>query len=318
MVLTQVIAVHHGKYPLNSLNPGHSGTPQTSMSMFSRLKQYAFLIRLHKPIGILLLLWPALWGLWMAADGFPGWTLLLVFVTGTILMRSAGCAINDFADRDIDQHVARTHDRPLTSGKISGTEAILVAAVLAIFAFSLLFLTNYKTMLLSIVALVLAAIYPFSKRFTHLPQLFLGAAFAWGIPMAYAAVDVPLDKTTWLLFIASVLWTLAYDTMYAMVDRKDDLKIGVKSSAILFGDADVLIITVIQAMVLMTLALVGKQESFGIYYFGSLGVALCFALYQLMLIKNRVPRKCFAAFLNNNYFGMAVFVGIFLQYYVAV
>ena len=302
---------------INSQTPGRPGTLQTDNSMFSRLKQYALLIRLHKPIGILLLLWPVLWALWLAADGFPGWTLFLVFTAGTILTRSAGCAINDFADRNIDRHVARTRERPLTSGKITSGEALAVAVVLALAAFSLLLFTNQKTMLMSVVALVLATVYPFSKRFTYLPQLFLGAAFAWGIPMAYTAVDVPVDRTTWLLFIAAVLWTLAYDTMYAMVDRKDDLKIGVKSSAILFGDADVPIIAATQVMVLFTLFLIGRQESLDLYYQGGLILALCLALYQLNLIKTRAPRKCFSAFLNNNYFGMAVFAGIFLHFYHA-
>ncbi|HBR98054.1 MAG TPA: 4-hydroxybenzoate octaprenyltransferase [Gammaproteobacteria bacterium] len=304
----------NGTRPLNRVNTDPQGAPTSNHGLFFRLQQYALLVRLHKPIGILLLLWPTLWALWIAADGFPGWTLFLVFFTGTVLMRSAGCAMNDYADQHIDRHVSRTRERPLTSGRISAAEAVGVAIVLAFCAFLLLFLTNYTTLLMSIVALALATIYPFSKRFTHLPQLFLGAAFSWGIPMAYTATETPLDKTTWLLFIASVLWALAYDTMYAMVDRKDDLKIGVKSSAILFGEADVPIIVTTQLMMLATLALVGQQEGLSQYYFGGLLLALCLAVYQFFLIRNRAPSKCFDAFLNNNYFGMVVFAGIFLHY----
>ncbi|MCB1755512.1 MAG: 4-hydroxybenzoate octaprenyltransferase [Gammaproteobacteria bacterium] len=292
--------------------------PQQSHGLRWRLQQYALLVRLHRPIGTLLLLWPTLSALWIAAEGFPGWTLFMVFLLGTLLMRSAGCAINDYADRNIDRHVSRTRERPLTSGIITESEALAVAGTLALLAFLLLFLTNATTILLSFVGLLLAIIYPFSKRFTNLPQLFLGAAFSWGIPMAYTAVGVPLQKTTWLLFIASVLWALVYDTLYAMVDREDDLKIGVKSTAILFGEADVLIVSIIQIMVLLTLLLVGRQLGMSLYYYLGLLVASGFAVYQFTLIRKREPQKCFAAFLNNNYFGLAVFAGIVLHYAVAV
>jgi 4-hydroxybenzoate polyprenyltransferase len=300
-----------------------SGTPMdnnvnnpapTTNSMSYRLHQYWLLTRLNKPIGILLLLWPTLWALWIAAGGFPGWTLFIVFILGTVLMRSAGCAINDYADRHIDLHIERTKNRPLTSGAISSKEAILVAVVLALLAFSLLVFTNKTTVLMSFVALALAIIYPFSKRFTHLPQVFLGAAFSWGIPMAYTALEVPLDKTTWLLFITSVLWALVYDTQYAMVDRDDDLKIGVKSTAILFGDADVVIISSIQVIILMTLVLIGRQLTLGSFYYLSLLVGAGLVIYQYLLIRQRDKQRCFTAFLNNNYFGMAIFIGIVLHY----
>ncbi len=279
-----------------------------------RLKNYARLTRINRPIGIFLLLWPTLCALWIAAGGFPGWTLFLVFVAGTVLMRSAGCAVNDFADRDIDLHVARTKDRPLTTGKITSKEALLIFATLSVCAFLLLLLTNTKTILLSFIGLFLAVIYPFSKRFTRLPQLFLGAAFSWGIPMAYAAVGEPLGTTTWLLFIASVLWALVYDTMYAMVDREDDLKIGIRSTAILFGNADIIIITTIQLVVLCIWVLVGWLGQMSLFYYAGLLLAFGFAVYQYTLVQNREPQKCFAAFLNQNYLGMAIFVGVVLHY----
>ncbi len=291
-------------------------TTQT-IDLNTRLKLYAQLIRFNRPIGTLLLLWPTLVALWIAAGGFPGWTLFLVFLTGTFFMRSAGCAINDYADRDIDLLVERTKDRPIASGAISPKEALIVAASFALFSFSLLLFTNINTMLMSVVALFLAAIYPFSKRFTHLPQLFLGAAFSWSIPMAFMAVGAPLNKTTWLLFIGTVLWAMVYDTMYAMADREEDLKIGVRSTAILFGDADVLIISVMQFMVILTLVMVGKQEELSAYYFGGVLIATGLAIYHHTLIRKRDPKKCFSAFLNNNYFGLSVFIGVFLHYMFA-
>ncbi len=285
--------------------------------ILDRLKQYILLTRLNRPIGSLLLLWPTLCALWVAADGFPGWKPSLIFVIGTILMRSAGCAINDYADRDIDKHVQRTKDRPLTSGKITPKEAVSVSAILAFSAFCLLFFTNINTILLSFIGLFLAVIYPFSKRFTHLPQLFLGAAFSWGIPMAYTAVDAAMTTTTWVMFFASVIWALVYDTMYAMRDRADDLKIGVQSTAILFGNADVLIISIIQISVLILWTLIGIMESFSYFYFVGVALAALFGVYQHFLIRNRDPLKCFQAFLNNHYFGMVIFIGIVLNYLLA-
>lgn len=293
-------------------------TPTTqTFDLRTKLKHYAQLIRFNRPIGTLLLLWPTLTALWIAAEGFPGWTLFWVFLAGTFFMRSAGCAINDYADRDIDLLVARTQNRPITSGAISPKEALIVAAGLAFCSFLLLFFTNLNTMLMSVIALFLAAIYPFSKRFTHLPQLFLGAAFSWAIPMAFTAVGTPLSKTTWLLFIATVLWAMVYDTMYAMADREDDLKIGVKSTAILFGDADVLIVSVVQLMVILTLIIVGKQIGLSAYYFAGVAVASGFSIYHYTLIRKRDPIKCFSAFLNNNYFGLSVFAGVYLHYMFA-
>ncbi|MDO6459204.1 4-hydroxybenzoate octaprenyltransferase [Granulosicoccaceae sp. 1_MG-2023] len=299
---------------MSSVKPASRKTKASDISVIERLGLYAKLVRIDRPIGILLLLWPTLWALWIAAGGFPGWTLLLVFVTGTVLTRSAGCAVNDFADRHIDRHVERTRERPLTSGLISSREALLVAVVLALLAFLLLFFTNGKTMLMSLVAVVLAVIYPFSKRFTHLPQVFLGAAFSWGIPMAYTAVGVPLTRTTWLLFIASVLWALVYDTLYAMVDREDDLKIGVKSTAILFGDADVTLVTLIHIIVLLALVLAGHQEGFGIWYHLATLFGAGFILRQYLFVRHRDRQRCFRGFLDNNYFGLAIFAGIVAHY----
>ncbi len=303
---------------MSNSKTGQAGDKIRQDGLFSRLRHYALLVRLHRPIGILLLLWPTLWALWIAARGFPGWTVFLVFLFGTALMRSAGCAINDFADREIDRHVKRTKDRPLTSGEISSSEALGVAAFLAFIAFLLLFFINTKTILMSLVALALATIYPFSKRFTHLPQLFLGAAFSWSIPMAYTAVGAELDKVTWLLYIASLLWAVVYDTMYAMVDREDDIKIGVKSTAILFGDADIAIVPMIQFMVIFTLLLVGHQSDMSAMYYFALAGASCLFVYQFLLIRGRNPQQCFKGFLNNNYFGMVIFAGIFLHYAVSV
>lgn len=229
-------------------------------------------------------------------------------------MRSAGCAINDYADKDFDAHVERTQHRPLATGTIKPREALYVTAFLAVCSFVLILFTNFNTILLSLVGLILAVIYPYSKRITHFPQVFLGAAFSWGIPMAYSALGVPLDTTTWLVYTISVIWALVYDTMYAMVDREDDLKIGIKSIAILFGKADILIMVIIQIIILLGLLLVGSMEQMGIYYYWGLGVAAVFNFHQLWLIRDRDPAKCFKGFLNNNYFGMIVFIGIVLNY----
>lgn len=279
--------------------------------MLDRLNAYARLIRLDKPIGIFLLLWPTLWALWIAARDVPQLYVLAVFVAGVFLMRSAGCAINDYADRDIDGHVERTRNRPLAAGLIKPKEALLVFGILALIAFTLVMTLNGLTRLLSIGGILLAASYPFMKRIHFLPQVHLGIAFAWAVPMAYSAQTGVLPTSTgWLLFFAAVLWTTAYDTMYAMADREDDLKIGVKSTAILFGDADKIIVAFLQAMVLFTLYLVGSAEQLGTPYFTSLAAAAIFALYQQFLIRNREPADCFRAFLNNNYFGMTIFVGI--------
>ena len=281
-----------------------------------RLKQYALLIRLDKPIGILLLLWPTLIALWIAAGGWPDTDVLLVFVAGVFLMRSAGCAINDYADRHIDCKVARTKDRPLTSGKITEKEALAVFAVLCLLAFVLVLLMNPLTIVMSLVGLVLAASYPFMKRHHYLPQVHLGAAFGWAVPMAYTAQTNELNPVAWLLFIATVLWATAYDTMYAMVDREDDLKIGVKSTAILFESADKLIIGIIQATLILCLIMIGQRAELGGFYFTGVLLASGLAIWQQYLIRHRQAAQCFQAFLNNNWFGLILFVGVFLEYQI--
>ncbi len=279
-----------------------------------RLTQYAYLCRLHKPIGIFLLLWPTLWALWIASDGKPDLLILFVFTLGTILMRSAGCALNDFADRKIDGHISRTKDRPIVTGKVKPAEAIGVALVLALSAFGLVLLMNRLTVYLSFAAVLLAGLYPFAKRYTYMPQMVLGAAFAWSVPMAFAAVTGGIPVIAWLLFVATLLWTTAYDTMYAMVDRDDDLKVDVKSTAILFGSGDVPIVMFLQALVLSALFLTGRQLELGYWYQGGIGIAAVLVLYQYTLIRKREPAGCFKAFLNNNYFGMAVFAGLLADY----
>lgn len=282
--------------------------------VMERLEQYALLVRLDRPIGILLLLWPTLISLWIAAQGWPDTRVLVVFVLGVILMRSAGCAINDYADRHIDGSVARTKDRPLVSGRVSEKEALAVFVVLSLCAFGLVLLMNRLTIIMSLAGVALAASYPFMKRYHFLPQVHLGAAFGWTVPMAFTAQANELTPLTWLLFLATVLWTTAYDTMYAMADREDDLKIGVKSTAILFGPLDKKIIGVIQAMLIMALVLIGQRAELSGFYFTGVTAATVLALWQQYLIRNREPAMCFQAFLNNNWFGMVLFIGILLDY----
>lgn len=281
-----------------------------------RLEQYALLIRLDKPVGIFLLLWPTLWGLWIAAKGIPDVKVLIVFILGVILMRSAGCVLNDIADRKYDPHVSRTKMRPLASGRVSASEALIVALCLIFIAFLLVLTLNWLTVQLAFIAVMLAGIYPFMKRYTYLPQFFLGLTFGWSIPMAFAAQTGGVPQIAWLLLIANVLWSVVYDTMYAMVDKEDDLKIGVKSTAILFDDADRVIIAIIQSLVLVTLFMVGKQAQLGVGYYISLGIAACFFIYQLSLIWNRKPEHCMKAFLNNNWFGMTVFIGLVFNFII--
>jgi 4-hydroxybenzoate polyprenyltransferase len=282
-----------------------------------RLQQYALLIRLDRPIGTFLLLWPTLWGLWIAAEGFPAPNVFIVFVLGVFLMRSAGCVLNDIADRRFDPLVSRTRTRPLAAGKVSSVEALMVAGSLIFIAFLLVLTMNELTIQLAFVAVILVGIYPFMKRFTYLPQFFLGLTFGWSIPMAFAAQTNAIPQIAWLLLIANILWSVTYDTMYAMVDREEDLKIGVKSTAILFDDADRVIIAIIQALVLITLIIIGRQAELGLSYFISLGIAACFFLYQLRLIWKREPKQCLRAFLNNNWFGLTIFIGLFLDYLIA-
>jgi len=281
--------------------------------LIQRLGHYARLTRLDRPVGSVLLLWPTLLALWLAAGGVPETLNLAVFVAGVVLMRSAGCAINDYADRDFDAHVARTRERPLAAGLIQPWEALMVFAVLALLAFALVLLLDPIVLKLSVVGVLLAASYPFMKRWHHLPQVHLGVAYSWAIPMAYAAESGTIDLTAMLLFLANVLWTVAYDTMYAMADREDDLKIGVKSTAILFGRHDLLIIGLLQLATLALLALVGVRAGLGWAYAAGLLAAAGFALWQQWLIRKREPGPSIVAFKNNQWFGMAVFAGLALD-----
>ena len=284
------------------------------LSVGERLRRYAKLIRLDRPIGIFLLMWPALWALWIAGEGHPPWRVVLIFIVGVVLMRSAGCAINDYADRDFDGRVTRTRERPITAGLVSPKEAVAVFLVLSLLAFALVLLLNWQTVALSVVALALAVIYPFMKRYTYVPQLVLGAAFGWAVPMAFMAVTGSVPLIAWWLFGATLLWALIYDTEYAMVDREDDLEIGIKSTAILFGRHDRLIIGLLQLVLLALLGWIGVQAGRGAIYFFGLGGAALLALFQQYLIADRQPKACFEAFLNNNYYGMFVFGGLVLDY----
>lgn len=279
-----------------------------------RFREYLRLTRLDRPIGIYLLLWPMMWALWIAGEGKPEPLVLAVFLLGTVLMRSAGCVINDYADRHFDPHVERTKQRPLAAGTVTPKEALVLFAVLSIISFLLVLLMNRLTILLAIPAVLLAASYPFMKRYTYLPQAYLGIAFGWAIPMAFAAQNGSVPLGGWGLFIATVLWALVYDTMYAITDREDDLKIGVKSSAILFGRFDRLIIGLLQILVMALLIFTGLNFSLGIYYYLGLAGASIFSIYEQYLIRDRDPKLSFRAFLNNHYFGLTVFIGIAVDY----
>lgn len=281
-----------------------------------RLYQYALLMRMDKPIGTLLLLWPTLWALWIAGEGRPDVEVVIVFVFGAFVMRSAGCVINDFADRDIDPFVERTMSRPLAAGRVTAREALGLFVVLSLTALALVSLMNDLTVLLAFVGAALAATYPFMKRFTYLPQVHLGVAFGWAVPMAFAAQTGQVPPVAWLLLVAVVIWAVAYDTMYAMVDREDDLYVGVKSTAILLGDLDRPTVAGLQAFVVVTLILVGSRVGLGFWYLSGVAAAAAFAIYQIYLIRNREPKRCFRAFLNNNWFGAAVFAGIVLDYHL--
>ena len=288
--------------------------PGDQVPWSERLRRYALLVRLHRPIGILLLLWPTMWALWLAGQGQPPWGIVLVFMTGVALMRSAGCAINDYADRHFDGCVERTKTRPIAMGLVTPKEAIGVFLALSLLAATLLVFLNWPTRLLSLVALALAAIYPFMKRVTHLPQVMLGAAFGWAIPMAFMALNESIPALAWVLFVATLIWALIYDTQYAMVDREDDLRIGVKSTAILFGRHDNLIVGLLQLLMLALLVQVGLMAGRGsVYYLGLAAGAGLFA-YQQWLTRDRQPKPCFDAFLNNNLFGMVVFLGLAFDY----
>jgi 4-hydroxybenzoate polyprenyltransferase len=281
----------------------------------AKARAYADLTRLNKPIGIWLLLWPVLWALWLSSSGRPDPHVFIVFVLGTVLTRSAGCAINDFADRNFDGHVQRTRDRPLVTGRVDPVEAVALCAGLGLIALGLVLTLNQLTQLLAVIGGVLVVTYPFFKRFFPLPQFYLGAAFTWSVPMAFAAqTGQTPPRLAWLLFIAGLLWTMAYDTMYAMVDRDDDRKLGIRSSAILFGDADRFIIGIMQLMSLLALWLAGRELKLGLWFGLGLAIAAIFALYEQLLIRERKPDRCLQAFLNNNYFGMSIFIGIALEY----
>ncbi len=291
--------------------------PTTPIPLGERLRRYAYLTRLHRPIGIFLLMWPALWALWIAGDGHPPWPVLVVFVLGVVLMRSAGCAINDYADRDFDGQVERTRERPLPLGLVSPGEALGVFLVLSLAAFGLVLTLNWPTVALSVVALALTATYPFMKRFTHVPQAVLGAAFGWAVPMAFSAIQGQIPPLAWVLFGTTLLWALIYDTQYAMVDRDDDLRIGVKSTAILFGAWDRWIILLLQLLMLALLTGVGLAAGRGNFYLLGVAGAALLAGYQQYLIRNRERGACFRAFLSNHYYGMLVFLGLMLDYALA-
>ena len=281
-----------------------------TLTLKDRLTAYEKLMRLDKPIGILLLLWPTLWGLWFAAGGLPLPDVLLIFFTGTVLMRSAGCVINDYADRNFDPHVERTKDRPIAAGIISPAEALVLAAVLLLLAFGLVLFLNALTIKLAFAAAAIAVIYPFVKRVFPLPQAWLGIAFGFGIPMAYAAEWNALPKVAWWLLLATMLWAIAYDTEYAMVDRDDDVKIGVKSSAILFGRYDVAGVMTAHALFLALMGWIGWWQMRDVFYFAGLLVAVVLVLYQYRLIRGRTREGCFRAFLNNHWVGCVIFIGL--------
>jgi 4-hydroxybenzoate polyprenyltransferase len=280
------------------------------LTLLERLNAYEKLIRLDKPIGILLLLWPTLWALWLSSRGLPSWEIVWIFILGTVLMRSAGCAINDYADRHFDGHVSRTRDRPLAAGLIKPHEALIVAAMLALAAFGLVLQLNRLTILLSVAAVVIAATYPFTKRFLVLPQAYLGIAFGFGIPMAFAAQTGRVPAVAWLVLLANVFWAVAYDTEYAMVDREDDRKIGIKSSAIAFGRHDVAAVMVCHAMFLLMLAWIGWRYALGIYFFAGLLMAAGLAATHYQMIRDRDPESCFRAFRHNNWIGAMVFAAL--------
>lgn len=282
--------------------------------VIDRAKQYWLLARFDRPIGILILLWPALWALWVASDGKPDKLVLTVICAGVILMRAAGCVINDYADRDFDPHVERTKQRPIAAGKVTPKEALIFFIVLTLIAFALVLLLNTYTILLSFGGAFLAASYPFMKRYTQLPQAYLGIAFGWAVPMSFSAQMNAIPAVAWVMYLAVILWALVYDTMYAMVDKDDDIKIGVKSTAILFGQYDRPIMAVLQVIIIGLLITIGIMQHSGLAYYIGLLAASGLSVYQQVLIVNRDKALCFKAFLNNNWFGLAVFIGLAVDY----
>ena len=283
-----------------------------------RVRQYGLLMRVDRPIGTLLLLWPTLWALWIAGEGRPEPYITLVFIIGVFIMRSAGCVINDYADRDLDPHVARTRARPLAAGHVTPKEALLLFLALCLLALALVLTLNHLALLLSLAAVPLTASYPFMKRYTYLPQIHLGIAFGWAVPMAFAAQTNSVPPIAWLILIGVVLWAVAYDTMYAMVDREDDIYVGVKSTAILFGELDRLMIGVVQLCFLLVMLLVGNQLDLGCYYYLGLALAAGLSVYQQYLIRRREPSACFRAFLNNNWVGAVILLGLIAHYAQAI
>ena len=281
-----------------------------------RAKQYWLLARFDKPIGILILLWPALWALWVASNGKPDLFVLFIICSGVVLMRAAGCVINDYADRDFDPHVERTRQRPIAAGKVSPKEALILFVVLCLTAFVLVLQLNLMTIMLSFVAAFLAGSYPFMKRYTQLPQAYLGIAFGFAVPMSFSAQTNAIPLVAWIMYLAVMLWALVYDTMYAMVDKEDDLKIGVKSTAILFGDIDREIMAGLQLIIIALLIIIGQMQQLGVFYYAGVVIAFGLSVYQQKLIFNRDKALCFKAFLNSNYFGLVVFVGLALDYFV--
>src|SRR5688572_24333281 len=285
-----------------------------AQALLQHYSRYWRLMRLHRPIGIWLLLWPTLWALWIASAGRPEGKVFLILVLGTIVVRSAGCVINDFVDRKIDPHVARTADRPLATGEVAPVEALLLFAALMLIALGLVMTLNTLTVTFAVAGAVITVIYPFTKRFLSTPQFVLGVAFSWGVPMAFAATVGDVPRVGWLLFLATVIWVVVYDTQYAMTDRPDDVRIGVRSTAILFGELDRAFIAGLQVLLLASLVLVGRSAALGPWYYGGLAAAALFCVYQLYLIKERDIVQSFRAFLNNAWFGAAVFAGVLLDY----
>ncbi|MDX1517353.1 MAG: 4-hydroxybenzoate octaprenyltransferase [Woeseiaceae bacterium] len=285
-----------------------------SPQLIAQIRNYGRLMRVDKPVGIWLLLWPTLWALWLAGEGHPDQGLFVIFVLGVFIMRSAGCVLNDYADRNIDPYVERTRNRPIASGAVAPLEALTLFVALALIAVGLATMLNRQAQLLAVVGAVLTVVYPFIKRFVSIPQFVLGAAFGWAVPMAFAAQTGELSQLAWIVFGAALVWAVIYDTFYAMVDRDDDRKIGVKSTAILFGDADLFVIGGLQFIMLAALVFVGVRAGLGLWYYLSLVVAAALMAYHQWLARDREPEKCFRAFLHNHFIGMVVFIGIVLNY----
>ena len=288
--------------------------PGITPGVLTQLRNYAILMRLDKPIGVWLLLWPTLWALWLAGEGHPDGGVFLVFVVGVLVMRSAGCVLNDYADRNIDPYVERTRTRPIASGAVAPVEALTLFVALALIAVGLAAMLNRPAQVLAIIAAGLTIVYPFIKRYVSIPQFVLGAAFGWAVPMAFAAQTGDAPQLAWLVFGTALVWAVIYDTFYAMVDREDDLKVGVKSTAILFGDADLFVIGGLQVLMLAALVLIGDMAALGRWYFGSIVVAAMLMGYHQWLARDRRPEICFRVFLHNHYIGMVVFIGIVLHY----